>query len=87
MVAESKDWKLLYGRSMNSTYSELMEKIMEQIEDLSKRLSRNVKDLDDVRQAMGSLKELREQEIFIDSSLGPIEVVYVYVCVDRGYMQ
>ncbi len=74
MVAESKDWKLLYGRSMNSTYSELMEKIMEQIEDLSKRLSRNVKDLDDVRQAMAALKELREHEIFIDSSLGPIEV-------------
>ncbi len=74
MVAEAKDWKLLYGRSMNSTYSELMEKIMEQIEDLSKRLSRNVKDLDDVRQAMAALKELREKEIFIDSSLDPIEV-------------
>ena len=74
MIAEAKDWKLLYGRSMNSTYSQLMEKIMEQIDDLSKRLSRNIKDLDDVRQAMASLKELRENEIYIDTSLDPIEV-------------
>ena len=74
MTAEAKDWKLLYGRSMNSTYSQLMEKIMDQMDDLSKRLSRKIKDLDDVRQAMASLKELRENEIFIDSSLDPIEV-------------
>ena len=47
---------------------------MEQIEDLQKRLSRPIKDLDDVRQAMASLKELRENEIEIDSSLGPVEV-------------
>ena len=47
---------------------------MEQIEDLHKRLSRPIKDLDDVRQAMASLKELRENEIEIDSSLGPVEV-------------
>ena len=74
MIAEAKDWKLLYGRSMNSTYSQLMEKIMDQMDDLSKRLSRKIKDLDDVRQAMAALKELRENEIFIDFSLGPIEV-------------
>lgn len=74
MITEAKDWKLLYGRNMNSTYSELMEKIMEQMDDLSRKLSRNVKDLDDVRQTMASLRQLRDSEIFIDSSLGPIEV-------------
>lgn len=47
---------------------------MEQIEDLQKRLSRPIKDLDDVRQAMASLKELRENEIEIDTSLCPVEV-------------
>ena len=47
---------------------------MEQIDDLQKRLSRPIKDLDDVRQAMASLKELRENEIEIDSSLSPVEV-------------
>ena len=53
-----------------------MDKILEQIEDLSKRLSRPIKDLDDIRIAMGALKELRENEIFIDMSLNPIEVIY-----------
>ena len=47
---------------------------MDQIDDLSKRLSRPIKDLDDVRQAMATLREIREKEISIDSCLGPIEV-------------
>ena len=51
-----------------------MDKNMDQIDDLQKRLSRPIKDLDDVRQAMISLKELRENEIEIDSALGPVEV-------------
>ena len=59
---------------MNTKYVELMDKIMEMIDDYSKRLSRPIKDLDDVRQAMAALKEVRENEIFIDSSLDPIEV-------------
>ncbi len=74
MRAEAKAWKVLYARSMNTNYLSLMEKITEMVEDLSKRLSRPISDLDDVRQAMASLKELRDNEIFIDSSLDPIEV-------------
>jgi len=74
MAAEAKAWKVIYGRNMNTKYQGLMEKILEQIDDLSKRLSRPIKDLDDVRQAMAALKDLRENEIHIDSSLGPIEV-------------
>ena len=51
-----------------------MEKTLEQIDDISKRLSRPVKDLDDIRTAMAALKEIREYEIQIDMSLGPVEV-------------
>ena len=74
MVAEANAWKVLYGRKMNTEYLTLMENAMEQIEDLSKRLSRPIKDLDDVRQAMATQKEIREKEIYIDSCLGPVEV-------------
>lgn len=74
MRAEAKGWKVDYARSMNTTYIALMEKIMELIDDYSKKLSRPINDLDDVRQAMAALKDLRENEIFIDSSLDPIEV-------------
>ena len=74
MAAEANAWKVLYGRKMNTEYLTLMDNVMEQIEDLSRRLSRPIKDLDDVRQAMATLKETREKEIYIDSCLGPVEV-------------
>lgn len=78
MRAEAKAWKVQFGRIMNAKYLNLMDKIMEMIEDFTKRLARPVKDLDDVRQAMATLKEIRENEIFIDSSLDPIEVDSLY---------
>ena len=74
MAAEANAWKVLYGRNMNTKYLNLMEEIMEQIEDMTKRLSRPIKDLDDIRQGMATLKEMREKEIYIDNCLGPVEV-------------
>lgn len=51
-----------------------MERIFIFIDDLTKRLSRPIKDLDDIRFAMAALKEIRENEIRIDMNLAPIEV-------------
>lgn len=51
-----------------------MERIFTFIEDLTKRLSRPLKDLDDIRFAMAALKEIRDDEIRIDMLIGPIEV-------------
>lgn len=59
---------------MNEMYRQVMQDTLNQIEDLSKRLSRPIKDLDDIRVTMAAQKELRENEITIDLSLGPIEV-------------
>lgn len=59
---------------MNKKYSTLLDTTLEQIDDLSKRMSRPIKDLDDIRVAMQALKEIRENEIQIDMSLVPIEV-------------
>ena len=47
------------------------------IDDLTKRLSRPIKDLDDIRFAMAALKEIRENEIRIDMNLSPIEVSFI----------
>ena len=76
LEAEAKSWKLLFGRALNQKYCQLMEQILSKIEDMNVRLSREIKDLDDVRMAMSCLKEVRENEIFIDSSIGPIEESY-----------
>ena len=51
----------------------MMDGILDQIDELSKQLSRPIKDLDDVRTAMHALKEIRDNEIRIDMALGPIE--------------
>jgi dynein heavy chain len=56
-----------------------MEEIFAFLEDMNKRLSRPIKDLDDIRLAMNALKEIREKEIKIDMCLGPIEV-RTFVC-------
>ena len=74
IVAEAKLWKVAFGRQMNSHYSTLLVEILGQIDDIHNRLSRPIKDLDNVRTAMGALKEIRENEIRIDRLLGPVEV-------------
>ena len=74
LCAETKGWKVALGRRMNEMYRQVMQDTLDQIEDLSKRLSRPIEDLDDIRVTMAAQKELRENEITIDLSLGPIEV-------------
>ena len=43
-------------------------------EELSKKLSRPISDLDDVRDSMAALAKIRSKEIEIDMVIGPIEV-------------
>ena len=83
LCAETKSWKVAFGRAMNERYCAMMDKILGQIDDISARLCRPIKDLDDVRVAMATLKEIREHEIHIDMSIGPIEVSYI-TCVNMS---
>lgn len=55
-----------------------MEEIFTLVDDVSKRMSREVKDLDDIRIVMGALKEIREKQIDVDMSIIPIEVCFLY---------
>lgn len=74
LTTETKAWRLHYGRVANNKYKSDMEDIFSFIEDLNKRLTRPIKDLDDIRFAMAGLKEIRENEIKVDMNIGPIEV-------------
>ena len=76
MCAETKAWRVAYGKLCNTKYLSEMEMIFASVEDWNKRLNRPIKDLDDIRLAMGTLKEIREKEISIDMMIGPIEVGY-----------
>jgi dynein heavy chain len=53
-----------------------MNEIIKFIDDIEKRLSREIKDLEDIRLIMMAVKDLREKEITIDMNIPPIEESY-----------
>ena len=71
---EIKAWKLSFGHSINEKYKRSMDEITQFVSDNSKRLGRQINDLEDVRNAMAALEDIRQNEIRIDMILGPIEV-------------
>ncbi|XP_041422160.1 dynein heavy chain 5, axonemal isoform X4 [Xenopus laevis] len=73
LVQECRHWKRVFGSALNKKAAMDMDEIYLFIDNLSKRLSRPVIDLDDVRGAMDALKEIRDAEIRIDMMIGPIE--------------
>lgn len=74
LITEAKQWRVSYGRSMSHYYQAMMDETFKSIEEWNKMLSRPLKDLDDIRSIMATLKEIRENEIRIDMCLGPVEV-------------
>ncbi|XP_064201033.1 dynein axonemal heavy chain 5 isoform X1 [Anguilla rostrata] len=76
LTAETKGWMVDYGHHCNRKYRTEMEHIFSCVEEASKKLNRQIKDLDDIRIAMAALKEIREQQITIDFQVGPIEESY-----------
>lgn len=74
LTAETKSWMVDYGHHCNRKYRMEMEQIFTFIDEASKKLNRPIKDLDDIRIAMATLKEIREHQISVDFQVGPIEV-------------
>uniref|UniRef100_A0A8C1CTU1 Dynein, axonemal, heavy chain 5 n=1 Tax=Cyprinus carpio carpio TaxID=630221 RepID=A0A8C1CTU1_CYPCA len=76
LTAETKSWMVDFGHHCNRKYRMEMEQIFTFIDEASKKLNRQIKDLDDIRIAMATLKEIREHQISIDFQVGPIEESY-----------
>ena len=74
LTAETKNWMVDYGLYCNRKYRSDMEQIFAFVDEAGKKLNRQIKDLDDIRIAMASLKEIREHQISIDFQVAPIEV-------------
>lgn len=79
LCTEAKSWRVCFGRTMNTKYQTIMEEVFKSIDDWSKRLSRPLNDLDDIRSVMATLKEIRENEIQTDMQLEPIEVKHCII--------
>lgn len=73
---EIREWIILYGQSCNKKYRKEMSNVFVFIDDIEKRLSREIKDLEDIRLIMIAVKDLRENEISIDMAITPIEESY-----------
>ncbi|KAM9382937.1 dynein axonemal heavy chain 8 [Phaethornis superciliosus] len=76
LAVEAKAWKILLCRYLNEEYKKKMTDMMSFLTEYLKKLSRPLCDLDDVRFAMEALSVIRENEIEMDMTLGPIEEAY-----------
>lgn len=76
---EAKAWKMLLCRYLNEEYKKKMFDMITFINEYLKKLSRPIRDLDDVRFAMEALSCIRDNEIQMDMTLGPIEVRNGYI--------
>uniref|UniRef100_A0A8D0G5C6 Dynein axonemal heavy chain 8 n=1 Tax=Sphenodon punctatus TaxID=8508 RepID=A0A8D0G5C6_SPHPU len=73
---EAKAWKMLLCRYLNEEYKKKMQNMITFLTEYLKKLSRPIRDLDDVRFAMEALSSIRDKEIEMDMTLGPIEESY-----------
>ncbi|NXI42561.1 DYH8 protein, partial [Galbula dea] len=73
---EARAWKMLLCRSLNKEYKKKLTDMMSFINEYLKRLSEPLGDLDDIRLAMEALSIIRDNEIEMDMTLGPIEEAY-----------
>ncbi|XP_069744234.1 dynein axonemal heavy chain 8-like [Narcine bancroftii] len=76
LMIEANSWKMVLCRFLNEQYKGKMSEITAFISEQMKNLARPIQDLDDVRFAMESLAEIRNNEIKMDMTLSPIEEAY-----------
>ncbi|RXN24689.1 dynein heavy chain axonemal-like protein [Labeo rohita] len=73
LIQECRTWKRAFGAALNQKASVGMAEISSFVDGVSKQLQRPISDLDDVRETMAALQEIREAEIRIETTRGPVE--------------
>lgn len=76
LTCEIKSWKLSYAKMLNQKSAQDMKEILTFFDSMMKRLSRPIKDLDDVRALMAAIGEIKDSEYRIDTGIIPIEEAY-----------
>ena len=69
-------WKSQYSQNLHEQAKEELEAVVVWMEDMQKKLKREINDLDNVRAAMNYLAEVREKEGQIEQLFGPVEEMY-----------
>ncbi|XP_053268003.1 dynein axonemal heavy chain 5 [Pleuronectes platessa] len=73
LTQECRLWKQAFGAALNRRASADMDAIFTFVDGMTKSLQRPITDLEDVRGAMSALREVREAEVRVDASIGPVE--------------
>ncbi|KFU84710.1 Dynein heavy chain 8, axonemal, partial [Chaetura pelagica] len=73
---EAKAWKMLLCQSLNEEYKKKILDLVSFINEYLKKLSRPLRDLDDIRFAMETLSIINDNSVEMDMTLGPIEEAY-----------
>lgn len=62
---------------MKKKYKREMDYVYAVINEMDRKLDRNIRDLDDVRMIMDTLSKIREQEVDMELKIEPIEVRFL----------
>ncbi|XP_068603948.1 LOW QUALITY PROTEIN: dynein axonemal heavy chain 5 [Brachionichthys hirsutus] len=73
LTQECRLWKRAFGAALHRRASADMDAIFSFVDGQTKLLQRPITDLEDVRGAMAALREVREAELRIDFTIGPVE--------------
>ena len=76
LKSTAANWKTRYAANLHEEAKTELLNLTEYIKQTSKKLSRPVSDLEDVKAVMDTLKEVRDKEAEIDLSFGPVEEMY-----------
>ncbi|PNH08753.1 Dynein gamma chain, flagellar outer arm [Tetrabaena socialis] len=76
LKAEAVSWKTQFAQNLHKQCSDDLKAFDNYIRDTNSKFHRKIEDLEDVRNVMAVLKEVREKESEIDNLIGPIEEMY-----------
>ena len=76
MTREIRELTVLFAHACNEKYRQEMNELFTFIDRIDKRLSREIKDLEDIRLVMMAVKDLRENEISYEMKIEPVEESY-----------
>ena len=76
LKSEASMWKSQYSENLHGQAKEELDTVIVWMEDMQKKLKREINDLDKVRPAMAYLAEVREKEGQIEQLFGPVEEMY-----------
>ncbi|CAG5099433.1 Similar to DNAH5: Dynein heavy chain 5 [Cotesia congregata] len=76
LATEIKNSTYKIGQAMKKKYRREMEYVYAVINEMDRKLDRQIRDLDDVRLVMDTLKKIREQEVDMELKIDPIEEAF-----------